>query len=125
MAAALVIHAVLGCGWPYAQGCPCCDTETTESAAATAGCKHEHCDGPTGKQRQGPCNCRLQCAQHCSYLPPQKTPIDFTRLAVSFDVPLLMAAFAQGQGGLAMSACGPEELEPPLRLHLLHQILLI
>ena len=141
MAAALIVHAVLGCCWHHAHDCVRCDNPiahvpglTAKTSDQVACCKHHHGAGPEaseGQQEQPsqePCKCRFECRGVCAYLPPQKTQIDSPELVVAFDyaivapmragVPIAPALSWELAGNLA-------NVEPPLRLHLLHQMLLI
>ena len=101
--AASVTHTIGSC-------CKCCNSQT--SAASTA-----------------PCNCRWgECQGVCTYLPPQRTQVDTQHVLLPFDFAAIISALGDAQVAVALSwerAYHPIRFEPSLRLHLLHQILLI
>ncbi len=127
MAALLFIHALLGCCWHHAHRSAPSESTPAQTSKPVACCHHQD-EGESEQQPQAPCDGRLECQGICTYLPPQKTQIDFAQVLLPFDhVAVLPAA---GSDCLAPTAswefnCGPLDLKPPLRLHLLHQILLI
>lgn len=124
-AAALLTHALVGCYGHHALTCSRCEA----TVASASCCDHEHDHGTPAESHSpaGPCKCSLTWAG-CVTLPPQKTEFDAAPLAAWFD---LIAADQTSNGPLLGSRSGwerGEELsahQPPLRLHLLHQALLI
>jgi hypothetical protein len=127
MSAVLLLHAALGCCWHHAHKCDGCETASVESSAdhcEHAGCHEQH--GSGCHQNPSPCKCRVECQGVCTFLPPGKVLIDLVPLVSSLDV--TNVAFRGGDLSsaryAAWSGCCPN-LEPPLRLHLLHQSLLI
>ena len=78
-------------------------------------------------RRTLPCDGHSQCQGVCTYLPVQKTQLDKSQLDVPMDFAAIVPATCDAQ--IAAEFCVAHSLdvplEPPLRLHLLHQILLI
>lgn len=131
-AALLLVHALVGCCRHHehdhtASG----HIEAVESLAATcchdgdSFCVHDEEPAPA----PSPCNCKLECMALCIYLPPEKYVVDAGDLLLSFDI-LPIGDACTGIEAAAASRCGDCKTtywawEPPLRLHLLHQIILI
>ena len=127
----LVVHAMIGCchhQWH-------CDAECAAAApvslcAAPLPC----CDQCCGSYHESeppaePCDCEFECQGVCTYVPTEKTQVDASPADAAFDFPAAIPALLDGQ--LAAAAL-PWDLAhtlndspPPLRLHLLYQILLI
>lgn len=125
MAALLLIQSVSGSCWQPARAC--IDLETIE-VACTHRCCDSGCEG-SGEKRpsQGPCKCRLECSGVCTFLAPEQFQIDSAQVSVAFDYLAAHSAPADIQadyGFWGELACGAAEFQPPLRLHLLHQVLL-
>ena len=84
-----------------------------------------HCCQPRPAQRPVlPVKCQ-QCSGVCTYVPTQKMQIDGPQLIVPVDVVPALAAVDFSLASRFTRLRGPSDLEPPLRLHLLHQILLV
>jgi hypothetical protein len=126
MAAMLIIQSLTG--W-------CCHgsrhvLQTRTCAAArysVAGCC-ERCNKNSDTAPQPiPCQC-YECLGVCTYLPPEKTQLDDSRLDQRFDLVAIAPVLNHTH-----LVCAPRWLlaaesvppEPPLRLHLLHRSLLI
>ena len=83
---------------------------------------------PTGKRTPGtPCKCPHECLGLCKTLPKPRSTIEFklsvAALAIDAIVPLPIdshGASFRSAGSSHLADCGP-----PLRLHLLHQLLLV
>ena len=126
MAALLLIQAVSGSCWQPARACVGLQT------AADLACTHKCCDSGCedsgeDKPSQDPCKCRLECSGICTFLAPEKPQIDSAQLSVAFDYPAAHSALADRQADYGFGtavALGAAEFQPPLRLHLLHQVLL-
>lgn len=138
VAGMLMLHSVLGCCWHHAHACAHGDCAWSESTADDA---HSHAcsddshgdDCDAGCQSRGDESSRgnhssLECPGACVYLPPEK--------AISANHgPEGVAGFVAIPAAMALWVLSPvdarewisdsERIEPPLRLHLLHQILLI
>jgi len=120
----LLLHALVGCGGHLHHACPWCDDLATAAVGAVDCCDHDH-----GKPDlpSAPCRCQFACHQGCLSLPPQKLLLD-DALAT-----LIVAFVADGRAvghqcfaiGFPAAASNRFSAEPPLALHLLHQILLI
>jgi hypothetical protein len=64
----------------------------------------------------------------CIYVPSQKVQLDSPELIVPLDFVAVLTAFSDMQQASTAPweiSRGPTAVSPPLRLHLLHQILLI
>jgi hypothetical protein len=109
------LHALLGCYGLHV--CAADSTEHCQIACDHQGCDHDHSDGSG--------NCCLVCRGAGTYLPPEKLPIDDS-------LNLAVASMSTASSGLGDERCARTVADlqgiasaPPLRLHLLHQILLI
>jgi hypothetical protein len=127
-AAALFIHAAMGCCWHHTHHCGHGDATTAGVSQPVQCCKHHH-PAQHGKQPADPCKCKVECHGVCIYLPTQKTHIDAPRIVIPFNHVAVIPALADTHHLSAPfrldGTGGALESEPPLRLHLLHQILLI
>ena len=128
MASLLLIQAVSGWCWHPARDCTGLGLSAAPVAWTVRCC---NCDREGAKEEepsQAPCRCRLECSGICTYVPPVKTQIDAPQLVVDFDHLAISPALADSQAvstNWTQVAYGASELAPPLRLHLLHQTLLI
>lgn len=130
VAVSLLIHAAFGCCWHHvhdaAKGAVCCDS-------IACGCAREHAPqvgagrSHTSELPHAPSNERPRCQGTCQYLPGQKTQLDTLSQLSLLD----LAIVASATNDVAFAAVTHSELsldgpaQPPLRLHLFHQILLI
>jgi hypothetical protein len=127
LAIALLIHAAYGCCWHHAHGEAPCD-HTIVAAIAPADCCEQPVTPVDGNQPHSPGDHQRDCQGVCTYLPTQKTQLDFPTVFASIDLVATPAGnddgelFALGVSGVVHH---PRSFEPPLRLHLLHQQLLI
>jgi hypothetical protein len=120
----LFIHAAFGCCWHHAHRC-----QKHGDAIAVAGptdCCQHHEKGDSNQQER-PCDCQLQCGGTCVYLLPERVSIDAPQLVAAFDFAAIMPPMPSAQplspsrGELGYS---PHGAPRPVRLHLLHQLLL-
>jgi hypothetical protein len=79
------------------------------------------------KESDAPCRCP-DCLGFCTYLPPDKAPLDSSQLEPGSETLAIAPALAYDhfvcRHGRSFSAESGLP-EPPLRLHLLHQLLVI
>ena len=118
MSAFLLAHALLGCCWHHEHGC------ATHGAVAHSDECCNYGDCPT--HDSGPCNCRIECGSVCVYISLEKTVVDCS--PVMLDVVALNPTLPGNHSAKLLSwelASGLAASAPPLRLHLLHQILVI
>ena len=124
-AAVLFIHAAIGCGWHHAH------CENPAVPAFEACCDHHHHhhgdeDVPSQKPSPGPC-C-THCEVSCVYTVPQKVQVD-AQVAISWiDLVTALPGVTTSQTavpGWIATAEDERATAPPLRLHLLHQLLTI
>ena len=88
-----------------------------------AGCPH--CCQPRPAQPPAfPVKCQ-ECFGVCTYVPPQKAQFDSPQLVVPANIVPAVVAADLSLASRNTQLGGPSELEPPLRLHLMHQILLV
>src|SRR5262245_49976148 len=117
MAAVLIIHAAFGCCWHHAHSCV-----PKASMSVTCCNHHDHDD-----HRQ-PGESELDCEGTCQYVAPEKLRLDDPSLAAWAQLVAPPVTFA-GRPIDAATRIGkppcPIDSGPPLRLHLLHQWLLI
>ena len=121
MACLLFLQAVSGCCWQR----ECVD------GAATITPPTKRCadDCHDTQHSQKPCEGKLECHGVCTYLMPERTLVDSSDGSVSLDV-VFLPALASSHVTLSVAsgwvfAHGPSTVEPPVRLHLFHQVLLI
>ncbi len=124
----LLAHALLGCCWHHSHDCSGCDSTSTAESPPEHCCKHHQQARDEGAKPAAPCNCKVECHGVCTYLPPQKTQLDCPDIALPFDFAILIPAMADAQVASAIpweraSDSGGGKFS--LRLHLLHQVLLI
>ena len=114
----LLAHALFGCCWHHSHDCV-----AHEAIAYSGGGCNDH--GCPAKHSE-PCNCRIECGAICVYLPIEKTVIDCS--PVTFDLVATNPTLFRDESANLLSwelASGLAASAPPLRLHLLHQILVI
>ncbi len=128
ISALLVIQSLTGwccCSYP-------CDPRASETAKVTESRRPPCCDQCDDESRQAPkpnapCRCH-ECLGFWVYVPTDRAQVDCSQLVVPFG----LQTFAPIQADSHLSgvffverAGGPPVAGPPLRLHLLHQIILI
>ena len=95
--------------------------------ASTECCEHHHQDRGDLPNEQ-PDNCCVHCEGTCVYTLPQKvqpdSPLVLAWANLELTTPSITIAHVQSASWLAVSE-SKRAAEPPLRLHLLHQLLLI
>jgi hypothetical protein len=131
----LVIHAMIGCCHHHWHCDDECAAAVTLCAAPCPCCAPYTCCEPCcgshdeSEQPSQPCNGELQCQGVCSYLPTQKTVIDASDVDSGLDFAAIIPTHLDGHLAAAALPWGfahtVNDSPPPLRLHLLHQILLI
>lgn len=120
----LLAQATFGLCWHKVDDCANC---SSRPAVCSAECCENEADGLSSDNPAEPAGCRLECRGFCTYLPTQSTKVDMG------DQPALdfVADIASLVDGKLASSPSWEHLvadinhAPPLRLHLLHQLLLI
>lgn len=126
MAALLLIQAVFGLCWQPARAC--IDLETAAELVCAHRCCDSGCEGnEEGTPSQAPCKCHLECSGICTFLAPEKPQVDSVKLVVALDDLSAYSALIdmRADGGYWTElAFGPAKFPPPLRLHLLHQVML-
>jgi hypothetical protein len=129
MASLLLIQVSTGWCWHGADGCADCHDPTVQRVAATIGCEDDHCKSYEHRDESpDPCRDESECHGVCTYVPSHETRLDMAQLAVSFDImpfALIVADHGILSGTTWERASHFDFSEPPLRLHLLHQLLLI
>jgi len=102
------------------------DALVSKSEAAHAHCCHHGHKGHEQEQHQAPSN-HPHCLGFCTYVLPTKVQVDCPLLLSAFDssdTSLMLEQIAGSRTG-HFQKLEHSAVEPPLRLHLLHQILLI
>lgn len=135
MSALLFMHALLGCCWHHAHGESCCSKPAPDRASVAkheSHCSHKHCSrsSENAPQQQEPAEPseHEDCPGACNFLPIVKTQVDTESgmMVQSFVAYIAWAAKSDVPSQYsARSESGSAILCLPLRLHLLHQILLI
>jgi hypothetical protein len=124
LSASLLVHAALGCCWNRTHGLSFGDASAL--ACAETGCDHEHDAAPDGHHSHGPCKSHSHCHGMCNYLPAQKSQVGKWQPQVTIELASHATPPSGWQVGARSFAVGMRaSFPPPLRLHLLHQILLI
>lgn len=130
VAVSLLVHAAFGCCWHHVHEAECeakhCDSvlvETTHPHALQFAGGHSHECDPS----HSPAKERSHCHGACQYLPGQKVQLEKFSPLITLELAIAAPAIIDAQiaakviGGLSLDA----PAQPPLRLHLFHQILLI
>ncbi len=133
MAWILFIHALLGCCWHHAHAWHASIDPASRVVKVIPCCGHQHAgkhQTEDRNQEQPPCPCPVErCVGVCTFLPPAKTLAETQLVEAPFDLsaPYLLPVAVIADGFTRTWDClaGPLESQPPVRLHLLHQILLI
>jgi hypothetical protein len=124
LAGLLLIQSVTGWCWQ-------CSSEPNSPTADAATVQHDcscyECDGATGEAPSPePGECPWECQGICIYFSSLSTHLDALQFDLALDLVTVLSDFRYlspvapwEQAGDALAA------RPPLRLHLLHQILLI
>lgn len=129
MAGLLSFHALVGCCWLHAQSEPACERPADELAEATGCCGHHHQAPPCGEEQpaEESCPCCAEGHSSCAYLPNQKSKLD-APIAVAFLPAAILAVPVTMDAAISsswISCWNTTGIEPPLRLHLAHCVLLI
>lgn len=125
LAALLLAQATFGLCWHEVDGCANCSSRPAV-CSDQCGCDKE-VDDQTSGQPTEPARGRLECRGFCTYLPTQTTEVD-TQDQSTFDLVADIAALVDGKLSSPPSwkhLGAAIDHAPPLRLHLLHQLLLI
>lgn len=125
MAALLFVYAAFGCCWHHAPSTRCYEGLAQASQPVKC-CKHHH--DSDNKLPQNPCKSHGECQGVCTYIVPQKVQIDSAHVLAPLDLVASVSVLTDAQIAPAARwelARFQVDLEPPLRLHLLHQSLLI
>jgi hypothetical protein len=125
----LIVHAMFGCCRHHWQSDTECAAATTICAESAPGCGHCCCSHDEDEQPSEPCSGGLECQGVCTYLPTSKTVVDASAANNAFDFAAIAATLLDGRLAVSVSpwarAHAPDDSPPRLRLHLLHQSLLI
>jgi len=120
-AALLFIHTVFGCCWHHAHPC-----EQISTMAQPATCCHHHQHNSDSKQGEKPGKCKVECEGTCTYVLPQRVQIEAPQW-VAIDLLAVLPSLAEcplevGSSREVLTLL--PDWAPPLRTHLLHQVLL-
>lgn len=125
----LFIHAVLGCCWHHAHDCASCGTAFYRAGGSHSKCCHAHRHTDTNREQPDDKRpCEMECSGTCQFVSTKKVEVEPPSwTATDFMADSMQPVFA----GLAFLRQGWEPLREStvareaVRLHLLHQILLI
>lgn len=132
VAVSLLIHAAFGCCWHHLheKGCDGHSDFGQASAAEAehghgdglAGCESHNCNSPHSPEKSHP-----NCQGTCHYLPAQKTQLDSFSALAAFELAVVDAVAIDAPSQVMMSAAPAliAPAQPPVRLHLFQQLLLI
>jgi hypothetical protein len=129
VACALLMHAAVGCGWHHKHDA-IGDNAVAVADSASECCHHSHHEGDHqehGQPSQAPCDGHSHCQGLCNYLPVQKPQLDQSSVQLLPDFAVIAPATSKlhVESLTSFARAWESASEPPLRLHLLHQILLI
>jgi len=97
------------------------------AAAEPAECCGQHDQSRPAEQLPKPCDRPAKCEGACAFVLPQKVQLDASWSVASPDFVATLPVVAAAQIVWAHASGGGERLHraaPPLRLHLMHQLLL-
>jgi len=122
-AVVLFIHTVFGCCWHHAH---CFEHGSTVAVNQPLKCCRHHQHSSDSKQQEEPCKGNVECKGTCIYVVPQKVKVEAPQwVAVDLLAVLpLLADQAIGTAGSCEAGWSSPDLVPPVRTHLLHQVLL-
>jgi hypothetical protein len=129
-AAMLIVHALVGCCGRHDCDVTTCNRSEISDSLAAGCCHHDHAPPSQEDERPiGPCDCTLNCKALCFSLPPEKTLLDAGLSVLCLDVVNTASSATALDASMVLCYCdatrawrGPA---PPVRLHLLHQILVV
>jgi hypothetical protein len=127
MAGLLLIQALTGLCCYHARAAACCETSAVAKSDVPDCCQRKKQKTPPQKAPSVPCP-RCECMGFCTYVQSDKVELDFPQLVLPFDllIPAQISADSQfNSPSFWIAATHPPAAGPPLRLHLLHQIILI
>jgi hypothetical protein len=132
VAVSLLVHAAFGCCWHHVhETAGTCGAETGHALAiesahehndCLSGCESHNCTSPHSHGKD-----HANCQGVCQYLPVQKTQLDRVYTIASLDFALVTPVTIDVQT-IALANIAPaltEPAQPPVRLHLFQQLLLI
>ncbi|MEX0641668.1 MAG: hypothetical protein WD468_03155 [Pirellulales bacterium] len=125
----LLVHVLVGCCRHCDPTCALSHVAAATSSRTSGCCDHGHKgNSDRGHQPAQPCKCKLECKSVCISLPPERVLLDESHTvlpleSVSTAANVLSRSIAEVANCIV--ARTPPELEPPLRLHLVYQLLLI
>lgn len=121
MTGLLLIQSLTGWCWHCPCDCAPIADHTAIPVAADDCCEDEQSPADSGK-------CNLECRGFCIYLPTEKPQVDHPDFSLPLDFDAVTLAARELRTGCAICWGETEkaaESEPPMRLHLLHQVMLI
>jgi hypothetical protein len=126
----LVIHAMIGCCHHHWHSeAECAESATFALFVPPCQCGHSCCGRQDqSEQSSSPCDREFECQGLCSYLPTQRTVIEASASGAAIDFAALVPTLLDGRFVAAALPCDRAHTlnhSPPLKLHLLNQILLL
>lgn len=117
----LLVQVLTGWCWRCAVESPACTSHTQPASRCCCDPK------PEEHQPEAPANCPRECQGVCVYVAPSGGHVDFSLLDSSLDFGVIATDLSHSQFSVAYWERIGEVSPPrtPLRLHLLHQLLLI
>jgi hypothetical protein len=123
----LLVHALVGCCRHLDHQCRTCERTEVSNSLACGCCHHEH--APPAERPAAPCDCRIECRTLCISLPPEKTLLNVGQSRLCIDAVTVTSTVATFYASATHIDCSARRRfrasEPPLRLHLLHQVILV
>jgi len=128
LAGLLLIQALTGWCDRSPLNCASSNADAACSIEETACCQHDCCPAGETDSPADPCSGSGECHGICIYVSSPETRIDTTQIALPIDFMAILPASVDFHvvSALALDSVWHSAIsEPPLRLHLLHQIILI
>src|SRR5262249_6394560 len=105
-----------------------CNRASCAAATQPVKCCQHHEHGGSSRPQHKPCDCNLDCEGSCAYVVPQKVRIDAPQVTALLSLAAAQPSLADfPSASVTRSELGQSfhGTAPPVRLHLLHQLLLI
>jgi hypothetical protein len=128
LAGLLLIQALTGWCDRSPLNCASSNADASSSIEDTACCQHDSCPAADTDSPADPCSGNGECHGICIYVSSPETRIDTTQMTLPIDFAAIVPASVDCHvvSSLALDSLWRSAIsEPPLRLHLLHQIILI
>jgi hypothetical protein len=124
--AVMLVHALVGCSCQFAEHALSCGEDCVTASDCDHCCCH-HNSSDKDHAPATPCKCHIECRSVCIGLPREKS-LAATQVVAPFDLVITEVVAVNAHTVVTLDwerNSAAHSLQPPLRLHLLHQLLLI